>query len=220
MRRIVPVLAASVLVLAAFLIYYEPGEGCNGGCHSTPFIGTGPCLLGHDLTEDNLLGKAVFDPETERPLCLIDIKLGPDEESDSYVLQGETDVYYIREGTIDFTLNNFDSVDQNPGEPNNDIGHVLVTLDDDENDDDDVSNLQQVGENTYLADPSNQQDPNTLLTFRLSAGASISLDNDQPGDVSLGYLNVTDGGGEAVLSIASAPPPGVEGATPEATPSS
>jgi hypothetical protein len=32
MRRIVPVLIAFVLVLTSFLIYYEPGEGCQGGC--------------------------------------------------------------------------------------------------------------------------------------------------------------------------------------------
>jgi hypothetical protein len=250
MRRIVSVLVASVLVLTALFIYYEPGEGCTGGCitpcngcfltataeaggaqdpsgnaraaaagadalmqESTPttfgtppFTGFGDCLLGYDFPElVTLLGMAKLDPDQNRPLCLIDIQLPPGRTSNSYVLSGETDTFYVCAGDITFEVSDYQNWDP-------DKGFVRVVPGPSDSEDELLdAGLTDQGDGSFRADMG--------VSYTLSTGSSIYLD-EQPDDVFLMYTN--SGGGEenAELLISSAPPPGVVGdeATPMATP--
>jgi hypothetical protein len=200
MRRIIPVLAACVLVLIAFLSFYDPGEGCNGGCYSTPEIGEGPCLLGHDAPR--LLGAAVLDRELRRPLCLIEITLGSGISSNSYVEHGEADTFYVRSGTITFTLNDVEDWDL-------DIGFVRVVPGPEDNPEDLLTaGLDDQGDGSYLAELGDGP-------FNLSAGGGILLDN-QNDDVGLSYAN--NDGEEAILVITSAPLTELPEGTPVASP--
>jgi hypothetical protein len=257
MRRIISVCAVSVIVLTAFLVFYVPGEGCQGGCinpcngcyltataeaggsqepsgnaraaaagadalmqeatpgpeETPPFEGEGPCLLGYDFPElVTLLGRAEMDldPQTDRPLCLIDIVLPPEEDSNSYMSQGETDTFYVCEGEITFKVNDHPMWSLDKGV----VRVVPGPLDS-------AGELLEAGLDDQL-DGSYQTRPGTSPTFTLSAGSSIYLDFQET-DAALSYTNM---GSEenAALLISSAPPAGAEGvevtheAEPIATP--
>jgi hypothetical protein len=209
MRRVVIGSVVIVVFVAAF--YIDPGDiaACKGHCWTqgtpvaTSFASPPPAETPPppdytpspeercEITDGSisLLALAEFDPESGRPLCLMEVALSPAASSQSITDPGGVEAYYVQTGTIAFRLDssvNAGVVRVIPG-PN-----------------DEPPALEQLPDGSYQATSGDE--------FTISTGGSVSIDG-QDSQVAMEYSNA--GEGDATLLISSALPATESVATPE-----
>ncbi len=195
MRRIVSVFILALALFTSYMVIPQSGEGrsCHGNCIDR-LSSAAQCAIGQEQGKATatILGSAQSSKNPDSAICLIDVVVTGGADPHSFIDPGQSAVFSVQQGLIVFT------VDQG-----------LVRVFPSGNDGEDISNLEQIGDNVY------QNKDNA--PFTLAIGASVSLDVSDDG-VEITYIN-TPAEEPADMLIAVVPvPENLEG-TPEASPS-